>query len=265
MNDRWHYMMDYINFAWHCMGRLGEVSAATEHAAAPPPKHTHMGCCAVVWAGWRACGVYLRLWAPCGGGCGRGCCRHVAAASPQLLCRCCACGAPARGGRGGEGEGGQGCGAAATTAGSWLLLAAGWCPHGGRWRLANTNGITSRFNCMSQSRTVQWVSPLWLWMNLSVLWQCHGYMHCKRQNTLVHPMQHIKNHLLVAILMDAIGWCKGIEKQMDPSRFSSCHSIFSSTLSRLALYNKKTRPSIKFHAICIGITCTCHVIHVKIM
>ncbi len=49
----------------------------------------------------------------------------------------------------------------------------------------------------------------------------HGCTHYKRQNT--HPMQHVKNHLMVAVLMDDAR--KGIEHQIDPFRFSSSCSI----------------------------------------
>ena len=52
---------------------------------------------------------------------------------------------------------------------------------------------------------------------------CHGCTHCKGQDTLVHPMQHDKNHLLLAALMDDAR--KGIEHQMDPSSFSHSHGI----------------------------------------
>jgi hypothetical protein len=38
--------------------------------------------------------------------------------------------------------------------------------------------------------------------------------HCKRQNTLVQPMQSVKNHLLVAVLMDDAR--KGIEHNLCP-------------------------------------------------
>jgi hypothetical protein len=56
---------------------------------------------------------------------------------------------------------------------------------------------------------------------------CHGCTHCKRQHAHVHPMQHVKKHLLVAVLMDD-AW-KGIEHQMDPSSFSSgsCISLLT--------------------------------------
>ncbi len=54
---------------------------------------------------------------------------------------------------------------------------------------------------------------------------CDRCTHCKRQSTLVHPMQRVNNHLLVAVLMDDAR--KGIEYQMDPSSFSSISLLTS--------------------------------------
>ena len=52
---------------------------------------------------------------------------------------------------------------------------------------------------------------------------CHGCTHCERNHTLVQPVERIKKHLLVAVLIDDSR--KGIEHQMDPSSFTSCQII----------------------------------------
>ena len=52
---------------------------------------------------------------------------------------------------------------------------------------------------------------------------CYGCTHCERNHTLVQPVQSIKKHLLVAVLIDDS--MQGIEDQMDPSSFTSCQII----------------------------------------
>ena len=134
MNDRWHYMMDYINFAWHCMGRLGEVSAATEHAAAPPPQtHTHGLLCSRVG---RLAGVW-RVFAPVGSLWGRlwprllplRRCRVATVTPPLLRLRCTR---PRRKG----GRRGGGAGLWCRCHYRWELAAAGCWLMSSWWQLA---------------------------------------------------------------------------------------------------------------------------------